>query len=206
MQQKTGSRRRAAVSVGVAAATLVAIGALRLSPGQAPLDLPGIGVPAAAAGCAPLVTDPAAGAGEYMDGRVGYGTVPPSSGPHRSVWVGVNDRGFYTTRDAPEVEQLVHNLEHGYTVLWYDPLLDDGELDQLRTLAGALRDDSRYRKFIAAPWDSTRGELPDATPVVLSHWGADQGYRQFCEKVSGAAVTSFLDAHPASDSPEPNAP
>ena len=39
----------------------------------------------------------------------------------------------------------------------------------------------------------------------MSHWGAKSGYRQLCGKVSGPAIQAFVDAHPASDSPEPNA-
>ncbi|MGH3682534.1 MAG: DUF3105 domain-containing protein, partial [Natronosporangium sp.] len=40
-------------------------------------------------------------------------------------------RGFYTPDDRPRVEQLVHNLEHGYTVLWYLPQVPDAQREQI---------------------------------------------------------------------------
>ena len=39
----------------------------------------------------------------------------------------------------------------------------------------------------------------------MSHWGAEASHIQLCGKVSGDAVQSFIEDHPASDSPEPNA-
>ncbi len=168
------------------------------------------GVAAADARCQAVVQDPAHGVSDHVGPgtsspdttQVDYDTVPPSSGPHYAVPVYPN-LPFYGERDAPRVEQLVHNLEHGYTILWYDPSLPEAEQDQVRDLASNIR--ATTPKFIAAPWDASRGELAGGASVALTHWGATSGYRQLCGKLSGAAVADFVAAHPSTDSPEPNA-
>jgi hypothetical protein len=40
---------------------------------------------------------------------------------------------------------------------------------------------------------------------ALTHWGATQGFRQYCGELSGEVVRDFVTTHPFSDSPEPNA-
>jgi len=137
--------------------------------------------------------------------KLKYATVPPSSGKHYPAPAAVSDRAFYTAEDRPPVEQLVHNLEHGYTVLWYDPSVQGAQLQAIQDLAKRLRGDNAYRKFIAAAWDSSYGQLPEGKTVALAHWGAKQGHRQLCGQVSGEVVKSFMDSYPSSDAPEPNA-
>jgi hypothetical protein len=44
-----------------------------------------------------------------------YRSAPPTSGPHDPKWTGA---GFYTTGQPPE--KLVHSLEHGDVVIYYD--------------------------------------------------------------------------------------
>jgi hypothetical protein len=44
-----------------------------------------------------------------------YNSDPPTSGPHYEQWA---DAGFYEAVAADE--QLVHNLEHGYVIIWYN--------------------------------------------------------------------------------------
>ncbi len=173
---------------------------------RAPAD---IGVTTAAAMCDAVITDTATGGQQHVDAgvHVDYATVPPSSGRHFSIPATVNSRGFYTTSDSPPVEQLVHNLEHGYTVAWYDPKIDAGQLSTLKDLAGLLHGKQKYVKFIAAPWDTSRGAFPTGKPIALSHWAADgHGYRQFCGQTSGDAIMTFMNTYPATDSPEPNTP
>ena len=59
------------------------------------------------------------GSGQHMTTPVSYQTTPPSFGPHNPVPA---DQGnhFFTADDRPPVEVLVHNLEHGWTIVWYD--------------------------------------------------------------------------------------
>jgi len=90
-------------------------------------QLPHLGTTVAAATCDPVTTDASTGSGEHVgpgtqkpnQTSVNYATVPPSSGPH-FVSPDVSGRDFYTATDRPVLETLVHNLEHGYTILWYD--------------------------------------------------------------------------------------
>jgi hypothetical protein len=89
-------------------------------------QLPNLGVSVAAASCDPVTTDSGGGTGEHVgpgtnkpdETSVKYDTVPPSHGPHFAT-PDVSGRDFYTAADRPPLETLVHNLEHGYTILWY---------------------------------------------------------------------------------------
>jgi hypothetical protein len=212
--QKAQERRKTLVFGGIGlviAGALIAIPAVQVvhknqQKNRAPSD---IGVSAAAAMCDPVITDPASGGQKHVGAgvHVDYPFVPPSSGQHFEIPATVNSRGFYTTKDSPPVEQLVHNLEHGYTVAWYDPKIDDNQLSALKDLAGLLHNKAEYRKFIVAPWDLSRGPFPAGKPIALSHWGSkDKGYRQFCGQTSGAVVQTFMNTYPATDAQEPNTP
>jgi len=179
-----------------------------------------IGVPAAAASCDLPTTDKAGGNGKHVDPRstpkVRYDTVPPSTGSHFAE-PAVSDRKFFTVADRPQMEVLVHNLEHGYTVLWYDPSTSDtkkGELEELAKVANKL--DAASGKFIVSAWDSSYGELPAGKKFALSHWsatfGADKtslasqaGHRQLCGDLSGEIVKAFVQKFPRTSAPEPGA-
>jgi hypothetical protein len=126
------------------------------------------------------------------------------------------------TDDRPPLEALVHNLEHGYTILWYDQSVadDDGEMRELQAIAEKFQsnDDNMRDKFIVAPWtsdDEGGKKFPDGQHLALTHWSAggvgvtdaskQVGAFQYCSKVSGAAVASFVKKYPYFDSPEPGA-
>jgi hypothetical protein len=131
------------------------------------------------------------------------------------------NRKFYTEQDRPELEALVHNSEHGYTILWYDQsIADDGDqLNVIDGIADKFRSDSEnFRfKFIAAPWtaedEKESGKFPEGTHVAISHWstkggeGGDEqvGVFQYCEQPSGEALQDFMLEYPYTDSPEPDA-
>jgi Protein of unknown function (DUF3105) len=213
-RDRATQRRAALVGVGILAVVALVLGTagfLRAVDSTAE-PLSSFGVPAAQAGCTAVIEDPTTGTGEHIGPgtaepdrtRVDYPTNPPSSGAHLATPTFPN-LPYYTTRDVPAVERLVHNLEHGYTIAWYDPALPESDLDQLSELAAQIRADTEP-KFIAAPWDTTRGGLPDDAAIALSHWGREVGYRQYCQALSGEAIEAFVVAHPASDSPEPDAP
>jgi hypothetical protein len=213
-QQQAAERRKTIMFVSVAvviAAALIAVPGVqyyldwRNDPSRKAIS--SFGVAASAASRDSVITDAASGVAEHVQPgtKVKYETVPPSSGRHWPVPATVSDRGFYTAEDRPAMEQLVHNLEHGYTVLWYDQSVTGDRLQAIQDLARRLRGDNTYRKFIAVAWDPAYGKLPSGKTVALSHWGAKQSYRQLCGQLSGSVVQSFLDAHPSSDAPEPNA-
>jgi hypothetical protein len=180
-----------------------------------------IGVPASAASCDPATTDKATGKGDHVKpgppGKptVKYATVPPSTGPHFEVPL-VGERKFFTPADRPAMENLVHNLEHGYTVLWYDAKAGESKKAQLQELATvANKLDAAAGKFIVSAWDPAYGALPAGKKFALSHWSAtidpegkvtDQaGHRQLCGDLSGDIVKSFVQRFPRTSSPEPDA-
>ena len=188
------------------------VDAQKQQPGTAILA---IGVPASAASCDPTTTDKATSGhvSPATDPKVKYATVPPSTGPHYDE-PAVDARRFYTAADRPKMEVLVHNLEHGYTVLWYDEKAGDAKKSQLEDLAKvANKIDAASGKFIVSAWDPSYGKLPAGKPFALSHWsGADGaekpavGRRQLCGDLSGEVVNSFITKYPRTDTPEPNAP
>ena len=198
----------AVVGLGlVAAAAVPAYLDSQNDPAKKALDT--FGVSAASAGCSAPTTDPTTGGADHKpDGTViKYAQVPPSSGSHWAA-PAFPARAFYTERDRPEMEQLVHNLEHGYTVLWYDDTIKGDQLDDLKSIAESARADENVgpnQKFIVSAWDDAYGDFPQGKHIGLSHWGAEQGHRQLCGKVSGEVVASFIKKFPASDAPEPNA-
>ncbi|MBA2531427.1 MAG: DUF3105 domain-containing protein [Nocardioidaceae bacterium] len=171
---------------------------------------------AKAAGCGDVVFSGAEGAGDHRP----TGTPidypgPPAFGPHWDVPADFA-RKFYTNEDRPAVEQFVHNLEHGYTILWYDSTVaDDPEaLGKVQDIAAQFEGSQDLTaKFIAAPWTSEDGEaFPEGTHVALTHWSAEgesavagqgQGDSLYCEQPDEQVVTDFMAAFPYSDSLEP---
>ena len=175
-------------------------------------SLSSFGVPASAAGCSAVQTTDGTNTDalrkHVADGTVEkYDTVPPSFGPHWGAPI-YPSREFYSARDKPQMEQLVHNLEHGYTVLWYDSTVKGAQLAALKDLATSARSSDMAgpgNKFIASAWDDAYGAFPAGKHIGMSHWGAKDSHTQVCGKVSGAAVQSFMKKFPSTDAPEPNA-
>jgi hypothetical protein len=188
---------------------------------EADRELASLGVAASEAGCQDVTTEPAKGNNDHRaEGEpITYAKTPPATGPHWGRFlVGNEIRKFWTTDDRPPVERLVHSLEHGHTVLWYDETVADDEeaLDALRAIAKKFPSNTDPGdKFMAAPWTSEDGEpFPDGTHVALTHWSmggtngnpeGQVGVWQYCAEVSGEAVDQFMSDYPAEDSPEPGA-
>ncbi len=201
----------AVVIVLVALVTVVVLDYRKDNPDQLAL----VGVAADAASCDDVITDEApTGVGEHVGPgtdspdvtRVDYETVPPTFGAHYAS-PEFPAGAFYGPQDRPATESLVHNLEHGYTVVWYAEDLAAEQVEQLEAISRIARDEtSTAGKFIVSAWDTANGELPEGKQVALSHWGAEQGHRQLCGSVSGQAVESFITDFPASDAPEAGAP
>ena len=186
-----------------------------------------IGVSADAAGCQDVVTKPAEGSSEHIDAPtpIPYTDAPPAFGPHRPTPAEFS-RKFYTAEDRPEVAELVHNLEHGYTILWYDETVtDDAEqLQAVEDLAAKfdvgsgddIDDISEYNenKVVAAPWTSDDGKpFPADAHVALTRWlaegddaaeGQGEGVWLYCEQASGEVLEQFMEDYPQSNSLEPD--
>jgi hypothetical protein len=171
-----------------------------------------LGVKAAAASCDKPTDDPAGAAQQHEpDGTaIKYTVSPPSSGPHYPVWAPF-DKKFYSLQDRPAVGNLVHNLEHGYTVLWYNEATANNadQVALIEKISKSKLPASSNDFFIAAPFKASDGAAwPAGKNIAFTHWsagaeGAAFGHRQFCSSISGEALTQFMDKYPAMDAQEP---
>ncbi|MDQ3485277.1 MAG: DUF3105 domain-containing protein [Actinomycetota bacterium] len=182
-----------------------------------------IGVASTAAGCGPVQDEPAAGESQHTSDPVDYAVVPPASGAHNPT---ADDSGshFYTASDRPEVEILVHNLEHGWTIVWYDETIAD-DADQMQLLeATAAKFDAEGNdpefNMIIAPWTEDDGgarPIPDGKHIAFTHWSIHQpvykpptsdepqesfGVSLYCDTFSGEALADFMKKYPYDDAPE----
>ena len=234
-KQKGAERRRGFAIVGVCtviAVLIVAAAAYRPVRNWWDLrqfkDIPIASIGAPASSCGDITTKPADGNQQHVPTgtNVTYSTAPPAFGSHwneQGTAPAPFNRKFYTAKDRPELEALVHNLEHGYTIMWYDESIadDPSELNVIEGISDKFRSDPdnlRY-KFIAAPWTSAdekeSGKFPDGMHVAVSHWSAggsgetdaskQVGAFQYCKAPSGAALRAFMLKYPYTDSPEPDA-
>jgi len=220
--QQRAERRRtiavisACVVVGLVIIGLAAIPLIRQNQVESGA-LASIGSSKSAAGCQKLVEKEATGNQEHRpEGTViDYPDSPPAFGPHYPTPAPFA-RKFYTADDRPKLENLVHNLEHGYGLLWYDDTVanNDTQLNQVRAISSKFEGSKLEDKFIALPWTAEDGKaFPDGAHIALTHWsvGGDpknpkqQGIWQYCGKPSGAVVSDFLQDYPYTDSPEPQA-
>lgn len=180
---------------------------------------------AAPSACGEITTKPATGNQSHVPvgTQVEYQDAPPAFGKHwnqSGVAPAPFERKFYA-EDRPELEALVHNLEHGYTMLWYDESIADDEeaLDEIRAIAEKFNGTDNFRyKFIAVPWtseDENGATFPEGKHIAFTHWSAggtgqtdvkkQTGAFQYCSEISGAALEDFMSKYPYFDSPEPNA-
>jgi hypothetical protein len=123
-----------------------------------------------------------------------YSTNPPTSGHHYPTWL---EAGFYdtNTRTFPQ-GYLVHNLEHGYIIFWYNcKSLNDSQCSELKAQIKSVMDAAGNFKVIAYPWDSIDN------PLVMTSWGFMQPFRTF----DASLASSFIDQH-RNRAPEPDAP
>jgi hypothetical protein len=171
-----------------------------------------IGVSQAAAGCSPVTTKSAKGSGQHVTPPtvINYPDAPPAFGKHWGNFLQPSElRTFYTRSDTPEIERLVHSLEHGHTILWYDDTIKEGSADYqaIQAMGKKLGLDSY---FIAAPYitKTDGGTFPAGKHIALTHWtgGNDQkGVWEYCTKASGAVTQKFMNTYPKTNAPEAGA-
>lgn len=155
------------------------------------------------------ITRPAAGedvpvmanAGEHV--AVGqdpgpFNSDPPTSGRH---YGDEYEAGFYEP-SAPEAQfeypegYLIHNLEHGYVIFWYNcDLLDDSGCNEVKGQIRNVIDEFNGFKVIGFP----RASID--VPVVATSWGRLQRFDNFDEDLAA----DFVRANQGR-APEPNAP
>lgn len=127
-----------------------------------------------------------------------FNTDPPTSGRH---YASEYEAGFYEAGD-PETQEpypegfLVHNLEHGYVIFWYNcDVLGDGSCEELKTDIRQVMDAVDNFKVIAFPWDSID------EPVVMTSWGRIHRFERFDTRLA----EQFVERN-RNKAPEPFAP
>jgi uncharacterized protein DUF3105 len=129
-----------------------------------------------------------------LSDRVKYNTNPPTTGRHYEIPA---QDGIYG--QAPEDEQLVHNMEHGRVIIWVKPSLPAKQRADIR----ALVEDDSYQMVLVP-----RRNMPYA--VAATAWDADPapngtGELLLCNDVNDKtfdALQAFRDEH-RSQGPEP---
>jgi hypothetical protein len=126
-----------------------------------------------------------------------YNSNPPTSGPH---YDDPAEAGFYDA--APPDEQLVHNLEHGYVIIWYNcAQLSDSQCSQLKSeIKGVMQSAgnsliTNTPKLIAVP----RTEME--TQLALTTWGRLDKFDAFDRQRILNFIQVFRDKAPESNAP-----
>lgn len=127
-----------------------------------------------------------------------YNSDPPTSGPHYATDLRA---GFYDESDLATLPEhpegyLVHNLEHGYVIFWYNcDVIDEQQCLDIKSEIRSVIDDFNEVKVIAFPWETIE------EPVVMTSWGRMQRFEEFDQQIA----TAFVERN-RNRSPEPNAP
>jgi hypothetical protein len=111
--------------------------------------------------------------------QVDYSTHPPTSGPHYNSWA---RPGLY--REEVATGLLVHNLEHGHVVIYYDESrLSDAAAGKLTELTQQY--DGDWDAVLAVPRQDEENEL------ILTAWNYKLELEQYDEEL----VDAFVDAY-----------
>ena len=117
-----------------------------------------------------------------------YSVDPPSGGDHDPVPA---PAGFYDATNVPSDGHLVHSLEHGFVVVWYQPAsTSEQTLTGLRDLAkrhhwvlvaprssmpAALAATAWHRRLLCPPGDATSGPIGDFV-TAFRNQGPEKGF------------------------------
>ena len=127
-----------------------------------------------------------------------YPSDPPAGGVHYASEL---DAKFYQEADLTSLAEypegsLVHNLEHGYVIFWYNcAVLDEAGCNQLKADIHQVMDEFDGVKLIAFPWKSLK------VPVAMTSWGRLQRFETF----NPSQARAFVKAN-RYRAPEPDAP
>lgn len=126
-----------------------------------------------------------------------YNSDPPTSGPHYPTPA---ETGFY--EEAPLDEYLVHNLEHGHVIIWYNcsTLSEAG----CTTLKAQIRDVMSRAGNSAITGTSKMSAVPRptmATTLAATAWGRLYTANEFDPDRILAFVRAFRDTAPENGAP-----
>jgi hypothetical protein len=228
LQRRMASKRRAR-TVGIAAgavviAAVIAAATLLPSGGDFPESEQLLQRAAAAAqdaGCDEVATTPAHNPPDQDRSHLGegaapplstYATTPPASGPHADVPL---PAGVYDSLTTEDLYRAIHSLEHGATIVWYDPTAPANRIAQVTGFYDRRLQDAPVGqdRVIVAPYDfpgDAAGILPEDTQMAVVAWH----HLRLCASVDLAVAFDFTsqysfptaeDREYAGDAPEPGA-
>lgn len=118
-----------------------------------------------------------------------YNSDPPTSGFH---YADTLPAGLYETNAYQfPAGYLVHNLEHGYVIFWYNyDLLNETRCAELKSQIRSVMDELGGVKLIAYPWDSMD------VPLVMTSWGQMQKFETFDAEGAKAFYRANLNRAP----------
>lgn len=135
-----------------------------------------------------------AGGSHIPEGQqgTGYTSVPATSGQHWNTATSPGPWGVYTT--AQPQERMLHNLEHGGIVIWYQPAQTSA--DDLAALTQFVQQQITTERFkmILTPWSGA----DFGHPIAVTAWN----WLLYLDTADLDKVRAFTDAH-YGDAPEP---
>lgn len=230
LQQRQASRRRRnRLVVGLVASGLaVAAFAFLVQPDEGGVPSPDAllaRAPSAAtsAGCTNVGTTPMFEPPEQDRQHIGggalgapplsvYPTTPPASGPHADVTL---PAGVYDAMSLDEFYRSIHSLEHGASIVWYDPTAPAERIARLLEFYDRRLQDASVGqdRVIVAPYDfagQSDGLLPEGQDLALVAWHRLRS----CDRLDLAVAYDFTsqysfptssDRDYAGEAPEPGA-
>jgi hypothetical protein len=124
-----------------------------------------------------------------------FNSDPPSSGRHYAEPAAA---GFYDADPFPSHPEghLVHSLEHGYVIFWYncDLLSQTGCADLKAQIQDVMQREDNL-KVIAFPWPTLE------SPVVMTSWGRLLKFETFDPNQAQTFVRAYRNQAPEPDAP-----
>lgn len=118
-----------------------------------------------------------------------FNTNPPSSGTHYEEHF-TSEFFNENTYDYPE-GYLIHNLEHGYAIFWYNcDLLSPEDCSQLKSEIRGVMEKAKMYKVIAYPWPKIN------VPVVITSWGRMLSMEKFDPELALTYVRQYREKSP----------
>lgn len=123
-----------------------------------------------------------------------YQSRPATSGPHWNLGDGVAPV-FWGVYNTPQAEPaVVHNLEHGGIVIWYQSTATAEDIQKLTQFTQQQLGTTQY-KVVLSPW---AGE-DFGHPIAVTAWD----WLLYLDSADIDQVRAFQNAHAPSDAPEP---
>lgn len=126
-----------------------------------------------------------------------YSTNPPAGGAHYDTDFPAK---FYLESDLAALPKypegyLVHNLEHGYVIFWYNCQAANTDCSALKQTIQQVMDETGNTKLIAFPWSNMD------VPLAMTSWGRILKFTT----IDPVVMKQFVDRN-RYQAPEPDAP